>query len=185
MINQSISATRPSVGLWPIMTSMTSMTYDQSFGHFKFVGSYDFGHIVITNKIAVQKKVFFIIKSIWKSVAMSYKIATHFFYYRIHMKKCIAMSYKIATHFFIIKSIWKSASWYYITPRTFSYRFYNKKVHCDIIWQRHALVHIDFIIKKCCDIIWHRDALFNMDFIIKKCVAILYDIATHFFIWIL
>ena len=34
------------------MTSMTSMTYDWSFGHFEFVGSYDFGHIVITNKIA-------------------------------------------------------------------------------------------------------------------------------------
>jgi len=34
------------------MTSMISMTYDRSFCHFEFVGSYDLGHIVITNKIA-------------------------------------------------------------------------------------------------------------------------------------
>src|ERR1700722_4342726 len=58
------------------MTSMTSMTYDRSFGHFKFVGSYDFGHIVITNKIAAYIIVF---------------------YYKINMKKYVVMSYNIAT----------------------------------------------------------------------------------------
>ena len=66
-----------------------------------------------------------------KCIAMSYKIATPF-YYKIYMKKCVALTYNIAMHFFIIKSIWKSAWRYVISWRTFSYGFYNKKVRCDL-----------------------------------------------------
>jgi len=76
------------------MTSMTSMTYDWSFGHFEFVGSYYPGHIVITNKITTyicsKKSVFYYKIHMKKRVAMSYNIATQHFFY---MKKCVALSY--------------------------------------------------------------------------------------------